>query len=83
MVFVCFVISGSPAVRCKGDQIPRRDDIHTVMIGDSLRRDIAGAKNVGMSTIWVNRTYEQATDDILPDFEVADLSAVISILTRQ
>ena len=51
-----------------------------VMIGDSLRRDIAGARNAGVCSIWMNRTGTQPTDGVKPDYEVANLTEVSELL---
>ena len=50
------------------------------MIGDSLRRDIAGANNAGICSIWMNRTGQQPIDGIKPDYEAANLTEVLKLL---
>jgi putative hydrolase of the HAD superfamily len=48
----------------------------TVMIGDSLEKDIQGAHDFGLKTIWVNR--KGITDEFTTsDYEVSDLSQLI------
>jgi putative hydrolase of the HAD superfamily len=47
-----------------------------VMVGDSLHRDIAGARGVGMRGIWVNRARAAADIDITPEGEVAALTGI-------
>ena len=45
-----------------------------VFVGDSLRRDIAGAKAAGLSTIWIDTGDEQAdTSFPSPDLVIRDL----------
>ena len=45
-----------------------------VMIGDSLNRDIAGARDAGIRTVWINRYNRALTDEHpIPDFELTDL----------
>jgi FMN phosphatase YigB (HAD superfamily) len=45
-----------------------------VFVGDSLRRDIAGAKGTGLSTIWIDTGDEQAdTSFSSPDLVIRDL----------
>ena len=52
-----------------------------VMIGDSLPRDIKGAHNAGMRSIWVDRGDVAAKpDDPTPDARVAALSQIRSCL---
>jgi putative hydrolase of the HAD superfamily len=52
----------------------------TWMIGDSLVRDIAGAKAVGMKTVWINRTGEPPDDNLVPDAEIRDLTELEKIV---
>lgn len=55
----------------------------SVMIGDSLRRDIAGARAVGIRTIWINRYRRTIPADYpTPDLELEDLVTLPTILTR-
>jgi putative hydrolase of the HAD superfamily len=54
----------------------------TVMIGDSLKRDIAGADAAGLRTIWINRYHRTLTDDqTAPDIELTDLRDLPTLLT--
>lgn len=53
-----------------------------VMIGNNLRTDIAGARDVGMTTIWLNRTHSLCDKDITPDLEVANLAELQRILAE-
>jgi HAD superfamily hydrolase (TIGR01549 family) len=48
---------------------------HTVMVGDSLRSDIAGAKMLGMGTVWKRNGRNHAPVDValLPDATIDDL----------
>jgi FMN phosphatase YigB (HAD superfamily) len=55
------------------------------MVGDRLNTDIKGARENGLMTVWVNRESEgkrgaKETPEILPDFEISDLSQVHDIL---
>jgi phosphoserine phosphatase len=53
-----------------------------VMIGDSLNRDIAGARDAGIRTIWINRYNRTPTGDHpVPEVELTDLRALPTILT--
>ncbi len=52
-----------------------------VMIGDSLNRDIAGARDAGIRTIWINRYNRTLTDSHpVPDIELTDLRDLPSLL---
>jgi len=51
-----------------------------VMVGDSLRRDIAGAQKAGLKAIWVNRTGISAGEGHRPDAQVADLCGLRDVL---
>ena len=45
-----------------------------VFIGDSLRRDVAGAKGAGLSAVWIGRGREGLDDSHpLPDWVIKDL----------
>lgn len=52
-----------------------------LMIGDSLNRDVGGAKNAGIASIWLNRfDTTRKPHHPVPDFEVRDLSALLELL---
>ena len=51
-----------------------------VMIGDSIRADIAGAKEYGITTIWYNPSSAPRSDDVCPDYTVEDLRDIRIIL---
>ena len=62
------------------------DEIHTkyeecIVIGDSVRNDIGGAKNAGMLSVWVNR-YGSTHPDITPGFEIKNLHELPLILNN-
>ena len=46
----------------------------TVMIGDSLTRDILGAQRAGLKGIWLNRSGNDATDQVTPDVQITSLN---------
>ncbi|GCD76923.1 noncanonical pyrimidine nucleotidase, YjjG family protein [Thermaurantimonas aggregans] len=50
----------------------------TIMIGDHLEADIAGARNVGIDQIWYNP--EGQKSDVKPTYEIDNLTALISLL---
>jgi putative hydrolase of the HAD superfamily len=57
------------------------DEASAVMIGDSLGRDIAGAGNAGIRSIWVNRGgAKAAVGSPIPDREVRDLVRLPELL---
>lgn len=49
-----------------------------VMLGDSLRSDIAGGKNFGMKTVWFNRRKIKTTHSA--DYEITELEGIEDIL---
>ncbi|MEM2849948.1 MAG: HAD family hydrolase, partial [Candidatus Bathyarchaeia archaeon] len=72
---------------------PRREIFHyalnqldvkpceAVHIGDSLKRDVEGAKAVGMYTIWKFKEGEKLEDsNVKPDFIIKNLSEVLDLL---
>jgi len=52
-----------------------------VMVGDSLRSDMAGAHNAGIISIWVNRNGGPAEASVPPDFEIRDLIGLENTLS--
>ena len=56
---------------------------NAVFVGDSAEHDIAGARNAGIRTIWVNRTNQPwAGGEPRPDYEVSGLTALLPLLTE-
>lgn len=49
-------------------------------VGDSLENDVAGAKNVGARTVWLNREGVKNNTEIQPDYEVVSLTEIPTIL---
>jgi putative hydrolase of the HAD superfamily len=59
----------------------RCDGTPAVMVGDSLSRDVLGARNAGLRCIWVNRTGAVHDSGFpIPDAEVSDLSRIPELL---
>ena len=55
----------------------------TVHVGDLLETDIAGAKGMGMLTVWVNRDEEVPLDtSFCPDYQVDQLPELLALLER-
>jgi putative hydrolase of the HAD superfamily len=52
-----------------------------IHIGDSLAHDIAGARGVGIYSVWLNRKGIEARDPV-PDFEIPTLSDLLQCLER-
>jgi len=44
-----------------------------IMIGDSIKNDIQGAKNAGIKSIWYNPEHAENKTDIAPDYEITNL----------
>jgi putative hydrolase of the HAD superfamily len=53
-----------------------------VMIGDNLRRDIAGAQRAGLKAIWVNRTGVSDAEAYRPDAQVHNLSGLRDVISK-
>lgn len=51
-------------------------------VGDSLENDVAGARNAGVYSVWLNREGEPNDTSIQPDYEVATLTEIPEILGR-
>jgi len=58
--------------RCQGKE--------SIIIGDSYKKDIVGGKNMGMTTIWINKFSGDDTDKEKADFIVKDLKEISPIL---
>jgi putative hydrolase of the HAD superfamily len=53
----------------------------SVMVGDSLSRDVGGARAAGIRTVWVDRRNRPiASNDPKPDIQVADLRTLPALL---
>ncbi len=52
----------------------------SMMIGDSIRRDVVGAKSVGMIAVWINRRAEPRPGDCIPDYEISDLGELLRLV---
>ena len=53
-----------------------------VMVGDSLERDVAGARRAGLRTIWIDRSGAAAAGPIAPDARIRSLSELRDAVTR-
>ncbi len=49
-------------------------------VGDSLVNDVAGAQNVGISAVWLNREGVKNDTEIRPDYEIGTLTEMTAIL---
>ena len=49
-------------------------------VGDSLKNDVAGARNAGVRSVWLNREGEPNDTEIRPDYEVTALTEIPAIL---
>jgi putative hydrolase of the HAD superfamily len=57
--------------------------LEAVHIGDSLDHDIAGARNVGVHSIWLNRKKLTAVESPhTPDFEISTLASLLACLEK-
>lgn len=52
----------------------------TVMVGDSLARDILGAQDAGLKGIWLNRSGSDSISPIVPDAQITSLSQIDDLL---
>lgn len=51
-----------------------------VMVGDSLARDVAGAKAAGMRTVWIDRNLWDERETVKPDARIERLSDLLAAL---
>ena len=54
----------------------------SIIVGDSYKKDIIGGKNVGMTTIWINKFQPDNIDTEKADFTVIHLKEISPILDR-
>ena len=54
----------------------------TVMVGNSLKSDIAAAQAVGLKAIWINRSASTHDGEIKPDAEITSLSELLTLIER-
>lgn len=52
----------------------------TVMVGNSLERDIAGARNAGIRSIWIRVPGAEERAEVIPDHTVTDLMEIVPII---
>jgi putative hydrolase of the HAD superfamily len=57
-----------------------KDKEKYIMIGNSLNRDIGGARNAGITSAWINRNNAKNDGTHQPDFEINNLEELYSIL---
>ena len=53
-----------------------------VMVGNSLESDIAGAQQVGIKSVWLNRDGKKDDDSVQADHEIANLSKLQAMLNN-
>ena len=46
---------------------------NVVMVGNSLKKDVVGAKNAKIKSIWYNKNGKINSLGIFPDYEISDL----------
>lgn len=63
-------------------QVPDFNKSESIIIGDSLTSDILGGKNCGIKTVWFNSNNVENGTEIVPDFEIHNLSEVNSLLEK-
>lgn len=54
-----------------------------LFVGDSLLDDVWGPQQVGMKACWLNRKGTPSSDGIYPDYEIADLLELTSIILKE
>ena len=53
-----------------------------VMVGNSLERDIAGARNAGIRSIWIRVPGSEEQADVTPDHTITNLAEIPAILKQ-
>ena len=52
-----------------------------VMVGNSLNSDIAGAQQVGIKAVWLNREAKENDNSVKPDYEISNLNELHNALS--
>lgn len=65
---------------CMCEHLGITDPGECLMVGDSIKNDIAGAARSGMGTCWYHPGKATATGDIVPDHEITSLMELLEIL---
>ena len=63
-------------------QIPEFDREHCLVVGDSLTSDIRGGINAGVKTCWFNLRQNPYRKDIVPDYQIKQLSDLPVLLEK-
>jgi putative hydrolase of the HAD superfamily len=50
------------------------------MVGNSLERDIAGARNAGIRSVWIRVPGSEEHSDVTPDYTITALAEIPQIL---
>ncbi len=53
-----------------------------LMVGDSYIKDIAGAKKINMTTIWINRYQDTKEENCLADYIIKEFKEILSIFNE-
>ncbi len=63
-----------------------RSKDNILMVGNNLRRDIKGANNFGITSVWMNWSpryfHEISEPDLMPDYEIKSPRELITLLER-
>jgi len=54
----------------------------TLMVGNNPERDVDGARNAGIKSVWINRDGAETDKDHLPDYILNDLTGIPEILSN-
>jgi len=56
------------------------DRSDAIILGDSLTADMAGGKNAGVATCWYNPKGLKNNTDVVPTYEIKELSEFLPIV---
>jgi len=58
------------------------DPEESLMVGDKLTTDIAGANGVGIRSVWINRRNAERGGEIVPAYEIRNLAEIHEIIEQ-
>jgi HAD superfamily hydrolase (TIGR01549 family) len=72
-----------PSIFNLGARFLRLENKEILYVGDNIEIDVVGAQKAGMTAAWLNRDGESRSQGIVPEYEISDLSQLLSLAPAQ